>query len=169
MNKLFNLRKGLLILIFLLISAISLSKMQISGNINIWIENSSRSKSTKSVGNMDDNRFLEKGFVINNKGYAFLSDRYNNKYLLRVIFDRRGNVIREDLFQTQKFTVNCVGIKNDDSFCFTIKPNGVPAIWDRYESTYVFSGKFVDIKIQNPFKSKYYYDDKDYFDPLFEF
>ncbi len=166
--------RGLLILMFLLITSNSLAKVNISGsaNINIWFDttsNNKKSKVRKYVGNIDDKEFLEKPFIINGKGYALLNDQYNNKYLLRVIFDRRGNVIHEDLFETQKFTVNCLGIKGDDSFCITIKSNGIPAIWDRYESTYIFSGRFVDSYINNPFKSRNYYDDQNYFDSLFEF
>lgn len=157
--------RGLLIVMFLLISAISLAEVKISGNFDIWIGNSSRSKPTKSVGNMDDNRFLERPFVINNKGYSFLMDGYGNKLLLRVAFDSRGNVIQEDIYETYRFTENCLAVKGQDKFCFTINADGYPAIWNRYQSKYSYYGRFINnVKINNPFNTRY-----DNYDNIFEF
>lgn len=165
MRKLFKNSRILFIISFLLISSISVSKVHIKGNLDIWIGNSSRSKPTKSVGNMDDNRFLEKPFLINNKGYAFLNDSYGNKYLLRVIFDSRGNLIQEDIYETYRYTENCLAVKGQDKFCFTITSDGYPAIWNRYQSRYSYYGKFLNnIKINNPFNTRY----DNYFDDIFD-
>jgi len=150
---------------FLLIPAISLAEVKISGSFDIWIGNSSRSKPTKSVGNIDDNRFLEKPFVINNKGYSFLRDSYGNKLLLQVEFNSRGEVIQETLYYTNRFTNNCIGVKGDNSFCFTITKDGIPSIWDRYNSKYVYFGTFVNVRIRNPYKDSIRY----YDDTIFEF
>lgn len=150
---------------FLLIPAISLAEVKISGSFDIWIGNSSRSKPTKSVGNIDDNRFLEKPFVINNKGYSFLRDSYGNKLLLQVEFNLRGEVIQETLYYTNRFTNNCIGVKGDNSFCFTITKDGIPSIWDRYNSKYVYFGTFVNVRIRNPYKDSIRY----YDDTIFEF
>lgn len=150
---------------FLLIPAISLAEVKISGSFDIWIGNSSRSKPTKSVGNIDDNRFLEKPFVINNKGYSFLRDSYGNKLLLQVEFNSRGEVIQETLYYTNRFTNNCIGVKGDNSFCFTITKDGIPSIWDKYNSKYVYFGTFVNVRIRNPYKDSIRY----YDDTIFEF
>ena len=150
---------------FLLIPAISLAEVKISGSFDIWIGNSSRSKPTKSVGNIDDNRFLEKPFVVNNKGYSFLRDSYGNKLLLQVEFNSRGEVIQETLYYTNRFTNNCIGVKGDNSFCFTITKDGIPSIWDRYNSKYVYFGTFVNVRIRNPYKDSIRY----YDDTIFEF
>ena len=166
MKKMLNFRKVVILFVFVFVSlSFSKTKVKIDGNINIWIENSSRSKPTKSVGNMDDNQFIEKPFLINNRGYVFLNDQYDNKLLLRVIFDRAGNVIREDLYQTYRFTQNCISVKGDDNYCFTITSDGYPSIWDRYKSKYIYSGKFLNnVKINNPFKRRY----DTYFDDIFD-
>ena len=150
---------------FLLIPAISLAEVKISGSFDIWIGNSSRSKPTKSVGNIDDNRFLEKPFVINNKGYSFLRDSYGNKLLLQVEFNSRGEVIQETLYYTNRFTNNCIGVKGDNSFCFTITKDGITSIWDRYNSKFVYFGTFVNVRIRNPYKDSIRY----YDDTIFEF
>lgn len=166
-----NLRVKLSLLwLCLFLSSISVAKVRIRGDFDIWIGNSnSRSKPTKSVGNMDDHQFIEKPFVINNKGYVFLKDNYNNKLLLRVVFDTRGRVIREDLYYTQKFTENCIGVQGNDSFCFTITSNGFPAVWDRFDSRYLYYGKFINnVRINNPYKSRDYYE-QDFFGDLFQF
>ena len=165
-----NLRlKLLLLLLSLVFTSISTAKVNISGNIQIWFntsKSSNNNKTKKYIGNMDDRSFEERAFVINNRGYSFLRDQYGNKFLVRVVFDSKGNVVQEDLYETERFTVNCLGIRGDDSFCFTINQNGVPAIWDRYESKYIYEGRFLNnIRINNPFKTKY----NDYFSPLFEF
>ena len=165
MKKLFKNSRILFIISFLLISSISVSKVHIKGNLDIWIGNSSKSKPTKSVGNMDDNKFIEKPFLINNRGYVFLYDQYDNKLLLRVIFDRTGNVIREDLYQTYRFTQNCISVKGDDNYCFTITSDGYPAIWNRYQSKYSYYGRFINnVKIHNPFNTRY-----ENYDDIFEF
>ena len=152
---------------FLLIPAISLAKVNISGNVNIWFDTTSQTnnKSKRSVGNMDDRSFLEKAFIINGRGYSFLRDNNGNKLLLQVLFDSRGNVIGEYLYETQRFTVNCIGIRGDDSFCFTNTKDGIPSIWDRYNSRYVYFGTFVNVRIHNPYKDSIRY----YDDTIFEF
>lgn len=165
-----NLRvKLLLLLLSLVFTSISTAKVNISGNVQIWFNTSKSSnnyKTKRSVGNMDDRSFEERAFIINGRGYSFLRDNNGNKLLLQVIFDSRGNVIGQYLYETKKFTVNCLSIQDNDSVCFTIKANGVPAIWDRYESEYIYEGRFLNnIRINNPFKTKY----NDYFSPLFEF
>lgn len=171
MKKLFSLRKVLILC--LLMSTIGMAKVDISGNINVWFDtsrhsNNKNSKVKKSVGNMDDYQFLQKAFIINGKGYSFLMDNAGNKLLLRVIFDNRGNVIKEDLFYTQRFTENCIGVQGNDSFCFTITKDGLPSIWDRYRSKYLYYGQFVDVHIQNPYNPEQ--DDYDnFFDSLFKF
>ena len=175
MNKLFDLRKGLLILIFLLISAISLAKVRISGNLNVWFDTTSQTSNSKkgkvkNVGNIDDKQFEEKPFVINGTGYAFLRNNEGDKLLLKVNFDNNGNVINEQLFYTYRFTINCISVYGDDSKCITLTDAGLPAVWDRFQSKYIYYGKFINgIKIRNPFKTRNYYDNNSYFDPLFEF
>lgn len=165
--------RGLLILMFLLISAVSFAKVRVTGNVTVWFDTTSRTSNNKPkryVGNMNDRSFEERAFVINNRGYSFLRDNNGNKLLLRVIFDTNGYVLREDLFETYKFTQNCLSVKGDDNYCFTITSDGYPSIWDRYQSKYIYYGKFLNnVRINNPFNSRNYYDDKDYFDPLFEF
>ena len=165
-----NLRGNLLLLLLCLVfTNIALGKVNISGNFNLWIGNSnSKSKPTKSVGNMDDRSFEERAFIVNDRGYSFLRDQYGNKFLLRVIFDSAGNVVREDLFETKKFTVNCLGIRGDDSFCFTISPQGRPALWDRYRSRYLYYGDFVNVHIRNPYRYGSN-DDEDFFGNIFQF
>lgn len=165
-----NLRGNLLLLLLCLVfTNIALGKVNISGNFNLWIGNSnSKSKPTKSVGNMDDRSFEERAFIVNDRGYSFLRDQYGNKFLLRVIFDSAGNVVREDLFKTKKFTVNCLGIRGDDSFCFTISPQGRPALWDRYRSIYLYYGDFVNVHIRNPYRYGSN-DDEDFFGDIFQF
>ena len=171
MKKLFSLRKVLILC--LLIATIGMAKVDISGNINVWFDtsrhsNNQNTKQKKAVGNMDDQRFIEKAFIINNKGYSFLLDNYGNKLLLKVIFNSDGEVIQEYLYETTRFTNNCLGIKDNDSFCFTITKDGLPSIWDRYRSRYLYYGKFVNVRIQNPYKRKYY-DEDNFFNDLFEF
>lgn len=169
MKKLFKECRILLVLGLLLISCTSLAKVRIRGDFDIWIGNSnSRSKDRKGVGNMDDRQFIEKPFIVNNKGYAFMYDNYNNKLLLRVTFNSKGEVVNENLYYTQKFTDNCIAVQGDDSFCFTIKSNGFPAIWDRYNSRYIYEGRFVNIRINNPYKRRDYYE-QDFFGDIFEF
>lgn len=168
MKKFLKNGRVLLILSILFISTIAVGKVSIRGHLDIWIENSnSKSKYKKGVGNIDDEKFLERAFVINYRGYSFLRDNYGNKFLLRVIFDSAGNVVREDLFETKKFTVNCLGIRGNDSFCFTISPQGRPALWDRYRSRYLYYGEFIDVTIRNPYR--YRNTDEDFFGDLFEF
>ena len=169
MRKLFKNSRILFIISFLLISSISVAKVRITGTFDIWIGGNSNSKSkpkpTKSVGNIDDSQFLEKPFVINNKGYSFLMDRYGNKLLLRVAFDSRGNVIQEDIYETYRFTENCLAVKGQDKFCFTITADGYPSIWNRYQSKYSYYGRFINnVKINNPFNTRY-----DNYDDIFEF
>jgi hypothetical protein len=171
MKKLFKNSRVLLVLGLLLISSISLAKTHISGSINIWFESSNQSSNNKSkryVGNIDDRSFEERAFVINNTGYSLLRDYYGNKLLLRVRFDSKARVISEELFETHRFTNNCIAIKGRDDFCFTISKEGYPAIWDRDEAKYIYYGRFVDVKINNPYKYRNYYDD-DYFEDIFKF
>ena len=173
MKKSFILR-GLLILMFLLISTISLAKVRVTGNLNVWFDssrtsNNKNSKIKKHVGNIDDTEFEEKAFIINGNGYAFLRNNEGDKLLLKVSFNKYGNVIREELFYTYKFTINCIAVYGDNSQCITLTNTGVPAVWDRFKSKYTHYGKFVDVKINNPFKSINYYDDQSYFNSLFEF
>lgn len=176
MNKLFNLRKGLLILIFLLINAISLAKVRITGNLNVWFDTTSQTsnnynkRAKKNVGNIDDKQFEEKAFVINGTGYALLRNNEGDKLLLKVTLDNNGNVINEQLFYTYRFTINCIAVYGDNSQCITITDTGLPAVWDRFKSRYLYYGKFLNgVKIRNPFKTNNYYDNQSYFDSLFEF
>lgn len=172
MKKLFKNSRILLVLGLLLISSISLAKTHISGSINIWFESSNQSSNNKSkryVGNIDDRSFEERAFVINNTGYSLLRDYYGNKLLLRVRFDSKARVISEELFETHRFTNNCIAIKGRDDFCFTISKEGYPAIWDRDEAKYIYYGKFLNnVRINNPFRNRYY-DNDSYFNSLFEF
>ena len=167
-----NLRGNLLLLLLSLVfTNIAIAKVNISGNVQIWFntsKSSNNNKTKRSVGNMDDRSFEERAFVINNVGYSFLRDYYGNKFLLRVRFDSRGNVIQEDIFETKKFTVNCLGIRGNDSFCFTISPQGRPALWDRYRSIYLYYGDFVNVYIRNPYKYRSN-DDEDFFGDIFQF
>lgn len=168
-----NLRGNFLLLLFCLVfTNIALAKVHISGNFQVWFDsrtsNNYNKRSQTYVGNMDDESFEEKAFVINKVGYSFLRDYYGNKFLLRVRFDSRGNVIQEDIFETKKFTVNCLGIRGNNSFCFTISPQGRPALWDRYRSRYLSYGEFVNVTIRNPYRYRNN-DDEDFFGNLFEF
>lgn len=170
MKKKFKNSRNILLVLLFLITSIGFSKVNVSGNINIWFDTTNRTNDTRKakrhVGNMDDREFEEKAFMINHKGYSFLRDNYGNKLLLQVIFGSRGEVVQENLYYTKRYTNNCIGVKSDDSVCFTIKSNGLPSIWDRYESKYIFEGHFVNVKINNPyFQKKYYSDSED----LFEF
>ena len=171
MKKMFKKFRGLVVLSFLLISTFSFSKMRISGNLNIWFDSTSHNsnnktyKAKKYVGNMDDREFEERAFIIKRKGYSFLSDSYGNKLLLQVEFNSSGEVIQETLYYTNRFTNNCIGVKGDNSFCFTITKDGIPSIWDRYNSRYVYFGTFVNVRINNPYKDSIRYDD----DNIFEF
>lgn len=165
--------RGLLILMFLLISTISLAKVRVTGNLNVWFDssrtsNNKNSKVKKHVGNIDDTEFEEKAFIINGNGYAFLRNNEGDKLLLKVSFNKYGNVIREELFYTYKFTINCIAVYGDNSQCITLTNAGVPAVWDRFRSKYTHYGRFVDVKINNPYRYGSN-DDNNYFDSLFEF
>lgn len=170
MNKVLKNLRISLVLGLLLISSISLAKVRIRGDFDIWIGNSnSRSKDRKGVGNIDDKEFEEKPFIINGIGYAFLKNNQGDKLLLKVIFDKYGNIIREDLFYTYRFTVNCLSVYGDNSKCLTLTDTGVPAVWDRLNSKYIYYGKFLNnVRINNPYKRKGYYEE-DFFGDLFQF
>ena len=169
MKKLFRKCRILFILPLFLISSIGVAKVSITGTFDIWIGGNSNSKSkpkpTKSVGNIDDREFEERAFIIKRKGYSFLRDSNGNKLLLQVEFNSRGEVIQETLYYTNRFTNNCIGVKGDNSFCFTITKDGIPSIWDRYNSRYVYFGTFINVRINNPYKDSIRYDD----DNIFEF
>lgn len=174
MKKSFILR-GFVVLCFLLITSISLAKIHVTGNVNIWFDtsrtsNKRNSKIKQNVGNIDDTKFEEKPFIINGTGYALLRNNEGDKLLLKVNFDNNGNVINEQLFYTYRFTINCISVYGDDSKCITITDTGLPAVWDRFKSKYIYYGKFLNgVKIRNPFKTNNYYDNNNYFDSLFEF
>lgn len=151
MKKL-SLRKVVLLLIFMFVClGFSKSKITIDGNINVRIGNSSNNrnsnnKKTSSVGNIDDSGYLYKPFVINNKQYMLVEDKFNNKYIVQTVFfnnNPSNGIYSENAFLLKRHTNNCLSIDGDDDYCFTITSRGIPALYNRAEARYQFYGYFV--------------------------
>lgn len=167
MKRMLSLRKVVLLLIFIFVClGFSKAKVTIDGNINVRIGNSSNNRNsnkTKSVGNIDDSGYLYKPFVINNKQYMLVEDKFNNKYIIQTVFfnnNPSNGIYSENAFLLKRHTNNCLSIDGDDDYCFTITSRGIPALYNRAEARYQFYGYFV--KKYNKYRPGTFYNEEFY-------
>lgn len=108
------------------------------------------------VGDITDNQYNLKPFILNGRGYAIIKDR--QYYILQVKF-KNGNIDQVDkevVYNTQIFSQNCISIEGDSHYCLTVTSNGDPALWDRYSGRVKYTGRWLKTN------SNYYNSDKDY-------
>ena len=166
-------KKGFLLL-FLIFSFIVQSKTRINvdGSINInWGRDRNRRDRDRGnywenendgysyVGDITDNQYNLKPFILNGKGYAIIKDR--QYYILQVTF-RNGNIDQVDkevVYNTQIFSQNCIAIEGDSRYCLTITSEGSPALWDRYSGRVKYTGRW--LKTTNYYNSNRF--DYDYY------
>ena len=155
MKKLFNYRKLLVLLLFVFAFNYTFSKtnVNIDGNINIRIgKNSSNRNSTyykkqKAVGNIDDDGYLYKKFVINKILYFIAIDEFKNKYIIKTVFwnnNPSSGIYYQEAYSLNRHSNNCLSIEDDEDYCFTINYDGRPALYNRVEARYWYYGYFVD-------------------------
>jgi hypothetical protein len=166
-----NFVKGILFL-FMIFSFIVHSKTRIDGSINInWGRGIDRNRRDRDrgdywdnendgynyVGDITDNQYNLKPFILNGRGYAIIKDtRY---YILQVTF-RNGDINRvekEVVYNTQIFSQNCIAIEGDSRYCLTITSEGSPALWDRYSGRVKYTGRWLKTRTN-------YYNNSDRFD-----
>ena len=165
-----NFVKGILVL-FLLFSFIIHAKTRINGSINInWSRGIDRNRKDQDrndywanesdgynyVGDITDNQYNLKPFILNGKGYAIIKD--SQYHILQATF-RNGNindVKSEIIYNARVFSQNCISIEGDSRYCLTVTSNGDPALWDRYSGRVKYTGRWLKTN------SNYYNSDKDY-------
>lgn len=165
-----NFVKGILFL-FMIFSFIVHSKTRIDGSINInWSRGIDRNRRDRDrgdywdnendgynyVGDITDNQYNLKPFILNGRGYAIIKDsRY---YILQVTF-RNGDINRvekEVVYNTSIYSQNCISIQGDNRYCLTITYEGSPALWDRYSGRVKYTGRWL--------KTTNYYNNSNRFD-----
>ena len=124
-------------------------------SIIIWDDNSKYS----NVGDITDNYYNLKPFILNGKGYAVLRNR-GNIYILQVSFinGNLNNVDREVIYNAKVFSSNCLAIDGDSKYCLTITSKGQPALWDRELGRIKYTGRW----LKNNYGYDYY--DNNYYD-----
>lgn len=123
-------------------------------SIIIWDDNSKYS----NVGDITDNYYNLKPFILNGKGYAVLRNR-GNIYILQVSFinGNLNNVDREVIYNAKVFSSNCLAIDGDSNYCLTITPKGYPALWDRNRGRIKYTGQWVRNNYNNYYDNSYDY------------
>lgn len=152
--------KGSILLLVLFISTLSFTKVRVNvdGTINInFGKNRSSSNNDNSiviwdddnpkystVGDITDNYYNLKPFILNGKGYAVIRDR-GNIYILQVSFinGNLNKVDREVIYNAKVFSSNCIAIDGDSNYCLTITPKGYPALWDRNRGQLKYVGRWI--------------------------
>ena len=166
--------KGFLLL-FLIFSFIVQSKTRINvdGSINInWDRDRDRNRRDRDrgnywenendgysyVGDITDNQYLMKPFVLNGKGYSVLSNR-GTLYLLQAEFYNSdpSRVKNERIFNTNTYSSNCLAIAGDNRYCLTINVEGSPALWDRQQGRIKYVGKWLQNNNSYNYDYDYYY------------
>ena len=124
-------------------------------SIIIWDDNSKYS----NVGDITDNYYNLKPFILNGKGYAVIRDR-GNIYILQVSFinGNLNKVEREVIYNAKVFSSNCLAIDGDSKYCLTITSKGQPALWDRELGRIEYTGRW----LKNNYGYDYY--DNNYYD-----
>ena len=152
MKSMFNFRKVVILFLLVFVSlSFSKTKVNIDGNINIRIRNDSKSinygnKKSSSIGNVDDEGYLYRPFIINNKMYILIKDQYNYKYVIQTIFwnnNISSSIYSENAYKLNRHSNNCLSLDGDDNYCFTITAKGYPALYNRMESRYEYIGYFI--------------------------
>ena len=164
--------KGSILLLVLFFSTLSFTKVRVNvdGTVNInfgrgksssntnqdnsiiiWDDNSKYS----NVGDITDNYYNMKPFILNGKGYAVIRDR-GNIYILQAEFYNSdpNRVKKEQLFNTTTYSSNCLAIAGDSNYCLTITKYGDPALWDRNRGQLKYTGRWV----KNQYSNNNYYD-----------
>lgn len=144
------------------------TRINVDGSINInWGRDRNRTDRNRSgdywendgynyVGDITDNQYNLKPFILNGRGYAIIKDsRY---YILQVTF-QNGDINRvknEVVYNTDIYSQNCVSIQGDNRYCLTITSEGSPALWDRYSGRVRYTGRWL--------KTTNYYNNSNRFD-----